>query len=133
MLATHMQVFALYAALNGLIVLVLALLVVRQRFRTKVMLGDGGDPALLRAQRAHGNAIEYVPLVLVLLLAMAGLRTSMLMLHVVGGLLTAGRILHAVGLSRSAGTSAGRALGTLLTWAALIVAIVVLLFAALRT
>ncbi len=132
MLTTHMQVFALYGALNGLIILILALLVVRVRMRTKVMIGDGGNPGLVLAQRAHGNAVENVPLILVLLLAMAGLKTSMLTLHLVGGFLTFGRILHAIGLSRSAGTSAGRFLGTLLTWMALLIAVAVLFFTAFR-
>ncbi|MFT3809442.1 MAG: MAPEG family protein [Micropepsaceae bacterium] len=123
MLITHMQVFALYAALNGLIVLLLALNVTRVRMSTKVMIGDGGDQRLLRAFRAHANAVEYVPLILVLLGALAGMKASMLMIHIVGGLLTFGRILHAIGLTRSSGVSIGRGAGTLLTWIAFIVAI----------
>lgn len=132
MLMTHMQVFALYAALNGLIVLVLAGLVVRARMRGKVLIGDGGDASLIRAQRAHGNAIEYIPLVLILLLTLASMNASMLLIHAVGGLLTFGRILHAIGLSRNAGESIGRAAGIVLTWLSLIIAIVGCLIYALR-
>ncbi len=124
MLATHIQVFALYAALNAVIILILAVMVSRQRRRAKVAIGDGGDPGLILAQRAHGNAVEYVPLVLILLLTLASLKASMILIHVVGGLLTFGRILHAIGLSRSSGVSIGRAGGVLLTWIALLVAIV---------
>lgn len=131
MLITHMQVFALYAALNAVIILALALLVVRARRRHKVQLGDGGNPELLRAQRAHGNAIEYVPLILILLLTLAGLKASLVVVHVIGGLLTFGRLLHAIGLSRSSGVSIGRAGGILLTWTALLLAIVACLFYAL--
>lgn len=128
MLITHMQVFALYAALNAIIILLLALMVVRARRRLKVQIGDGGHPGLLLAQRAHGNAIEYVPLILILLLTLASLKASMILIHVVGALLTFGRILHAIGLSRSSGVSIGRAGGTLLTWISLLIAIVACLF-----
>ena len=30
-------------------------------------IGDGGNPYMLRAIRMHGNAIEYIPLVLMLI------------------------------------------------------------------
>jgi len=131
MLITHMQVFALYAALNAFIIFALVLLVVRARQRHKVLIGDGGNAELLRAQRAHGNAIEYVPLILILLLTLASLKASLILIHVIGGLLTFGRILHAIGLSRSSGVSIGRAGGSLLTWIAMLIAIVACLFYAL--
>jgi len=131
MLLTHMQVFALYAALNAAIILVLAVLVTRARRRHKVLLGDGSNPELLRAQRAHGNAVEYVPLVLILLLTLASLKASLIIIHVIGALLTFGRILHAIGLSRSSEASIGRAGGILLTWISLLIAIIACLFYAL--
>lgn len=128
MLLTHMQVFALYAALNATIILILALLVSRARRSAQVGIGDGGHPGLLRATRAHGNAVEYVPLVLVLLLTLASLKAPIILIHVIGGLLTFGRILHAIGLSRSSAVSIGRAAGILLTWTALLIAIIACLF-----
>jgi len=39
----------------------------QQRIAKKVSLGDGGDPELRRAIRAHGNFMEYVPLCLALI------------------------------------------------------------------
>lgn len=125
--AANIQVFALYAALNGLIALGLAVLAVRARRRAKVGLGDGGDAALLQAQRAHGNAAEYVPLVLVLLLALTLVQAPAALLHGIGGGLAFGRVLHAIGLYQSSGASVGRMLGILLTWAALLVAAAALL------
>jgi uncharacterized membrane protein YecN with MAPEG domain len=132
MLITHMQVFALYAALNGLIILILSVLVTRARRRHKILLGDGANESMLRAQRAHGNAVEYVPIVLILLLTLASLQASMILIHVIGILLTFGRILHAIGLSRSSTVSIGRSGGILLTWLALLLAIVGCFFYALR-
>ena len=131
MLLTHLQVFALYAAINAAIILILAVLVTRARRKHKVLLGDGSNPDLLRAQRAHGNAVEYVPLALILLLTLASLKASLIVIHVIGALLTFGRILHAVGLSRSSGVSIGRAGGTLLIGVSLLIAIVACLFYAL--
>lgn len=132
MLTTHMQVFALYAGLSGLIILILALLVSRARRTHGVPLGDGGNTAVLRAQRAHGNAIEYVPIVLVLLLTLASLKASIWLIHAIGAMLVIGRIFYAIGLHQSAGLSVGRGLGMALTWLALLVAAVACLFYALK-
>ncbi len=113
-----------YAGLNGLIALVLAVLVVRLRVQTKTDLGSGGHPALERAIRAHGNFIEYVPLILLLLLLLELCETRRIVLHGLGAALTLGRILHAWGLHTTAGESAGRLAGITLTWATLAIAAV---------
>lgn len=119
----YVGIVALYAGLNGLIALVLALLVVRQRHRSKVNLGTGGDPALERATRAHANFAEYVPLILLLLLILEIDRTKPWVLHVLGIALTVGRVLHGWGLST--GASGARSGGIALTWLALLVALVI--------
>ena len=107
---------ALYAGLAGLLLLALAALVVRERWRSRVGLGDGGDPRLARAIAAHRNAVEYVPVGLVLMLVAEMNHLAPEWLHLAGASLLAGRLLHAVGLSRASGRSAGRLYGTLLTW-----------------
>ena len=58
----------LFVALLFLLVTALALNTSRNRLRTHVIFGDGGDEALRRASRAHGNAIEHVTVVAILLL-----------------------------------------------------------------
>ena len=58
----------LYAALLALLFVVLSGRVIKQRLKHQVGLGDGGQPALVRAIRVHGNFIENVPLALLLLL-----------------------------------------------------------------
>lgn len=117
-------VVTFYAGLNALIGLVLALLVGRRRLRTRTMLGAGGDAALERAIRAHGNFVEYVPLILLLLalLAYDGLGTTWL--NVMGIALTLGRILHGWGLSTSGRENFGRSAGIVLTWATMLAALV---------
>ncbi|HWD27718.1 MAG TPA: MAPEG family protein [Rhizomicrobium sp.] len=122
---------ALYAALNALIMLVLAMLVVRARVRTRTEIGDGADPALLGPLRAHGNNTENVPMAIVLLMLLYATGASVLVIHVVGGTLTLGRLFHAFGLSRNVGASTPRLIGMALTWLSLIIAIAILLWLAL--
>ena len=124
---TPLEAAALYAGLNILILVGLSFAVVRARIAHKVVLGDGGNPAVLRAIRAHANAAEYIPAGLVGLIGLALLNSQGgaapplpgWTLHAAGVALTLGRALHAVGLSLGE-RNAGRSLGTLLTWLSLI-------------
>jgi uncharacterized membrane protein YecN with MAPEG domain len=123
---TALQIAAFYVALNAIITLVLAGYVVRTRVVTKTTLGDGGNQTLLQAIRAHGNNVEYVPLVLVMLVTLALTQASVLILHIVGGALAVGRIAHGIGINSNPGPSVGRAIGVFLTLVAFITAVVVL-------
>lgn len=112
-----------YAGLAGLLLLALSFQVVALRRRHRVGLGSGDEPALERAIRVHANFCEYTPLALLLLLGLElAAWLPALVLHGLGLMLIAGRVLHAVGLARTAGTSAGRFVGTLLTWAMILIA-----------
>ena len=113
------KITALYAGLNGLILLVLAMRVARQRRVLKVGLGTGGDSALERASRIHGNAAENIPIVLILLGLAEACGSSPILLHAIGIALTLGRLLHVWGLTQSSGRSFGRFAGIILTWLAL--------------
>ena len=62
-----MPVFFVCAGLLGLLAVSLTISVGRLRMQKKIYLGDGGDPAMLSAIRAHGNFMEYVPLCLALI------------------------------------------------------------------
>lgn len=119
---------ALYAATNALIMLVLGILVVRARVKTHTEIGDGGNPAMMAAVRAHANNAEYVPVALLLMLILIPLRANAYVIHAVGATLTLGRLLHAVGLSRNVGTSMPRLLGMLLTWTSYLIAIIAMLW-----
>jgi uncharacterized membrane protein YecN with MAPEG domain len=126
-----LQMVAFYAAINALIMLVLAMLVTRARVRTRTEIGDGADPAMLGPLRAHANNTEYVPMAILLLLVLYALGANLIVIHAVGGTLTLGRILHAFGLSRNVGTSAPRFLGMIFTWLSYIIAIVTTLWLSL--
>lgn len=122
---------ALWVGLNLFLLLVLSLLVVRQRRRHKVGLGDGGVPELNLAIRAFGNATEYVPAGLAALATLAVVSAPPLAIHIAGALLFFGRALHGFGLSRSGEATPPRALGVVLTWLAFIFAGAALLFYAI--
>jgi uncharacterized membrane protein YecN with MAPEG domain len=112
---------ALYAGLLGLLYLLLCGFVVKQRRRAKVGLGTGGDTALERAVRVHGNFAEYAPIFLVLMLVAELGGGASGLLHGLGIAFVLARLGHAFGLGRSSGTSQGRFLGTLVTWVAIFV------------
>jgi uncharacterized membrane protein YecN with MAPEG domain len=116
---TKLDWASVYAGVNLLILFLLAFGVVRARQKHKVSLGDGGNPAVLQAMRAHGNATEYIPAALVGLGLLAILDpVPILAVQVLGGVFTFGRVLHGIGLSTSGGVSAGRMIGILSTWLA---------------
>lgn len=113
----RLEVAALYAGVNIVILLVLAVLVVAGRRKHKIRLGDAGNEEFLRAVRAHANAAEYIPagIVGVLFVALMEPATPLWLLHAAGISLTAGRILHGIGLHTGV-LNVGRMLGMVLTW-----------------
>lgn len=128
---TPLQLVAFYIAVNATITLILAINVVRVRVKTQTHIGDGNKSDMLQAIRAHGNNIEYVPLVLVMLIALALTQAPAFVLHIVGGGLALGRIAHGIGIATNPGASPGRGLGMMLTLTAYITAIVTLFMKAM--
>lgn len=106
----------LYAGLCTLLVVFLAVRVAQWRFRQKIGLGDGGDKQLLMRVRAHANAVENMPLALLLLGGMELNGYNSFLIHGFGSVLFVSRVAHSWGLSHSSGTSKGRLLGSLFTW-----------------
>jgi uncharacterized membrane protein YecN with MAPEG domain len=107
---------ALYAAILTLILIALAINVTMHRRQLRVGLGDGSNPVMLRMVRIHGNAAEYIPIAVLLMLIYELNGGSHTTLHLCGCALILGRVLHAAGLWNSDGQSAGRAIGQSLTW-----------------
>ena len=91
-------VTAALAAFCGLLLVALASRVSLLRFSLKIPFGDGGNPALMRAIRTHGNTAEHAPIVLLLALAWELSRGSDAFLVGVAVLFVASRLLFTVGL-----------------------------------
>lgn len=89
-----------YAGLLVLLFMFLSVRVVRLRRSLKVTIGDSGNKELLRAMRVHSNFAEYVPLALLLLLALELQAFYPWVLHLLGAVLLLGRLLHAYGVSQ---------------------------------
>jgi uncharacterized membrane protein YecN with MAPEG domain len=86
----------LYGGLTALLVVLLGLNVSRARGKLKAHFGTAPDE-MTRELRAHGNAAEWAPLGILLLLLLELAGVSSLALHVLGGSLVLGRVLHAAG------------------------------------
>lgn len=110
---------ALYAALLGLLLVILSLRVVRLRRARRVSLGAGGDAEVERAMRVQANCAEYAPLFLVMLgfAELQGLTTWAI--HALGGAFLLGRVLHFAGFRSPEAPGAARVAGTALTFTAL--------------
>jgi len=92
-----MPVFFVCAGLLGLLAVSLTVSVGRLRVQKKIYLGDGGDPEMLAAIRAHGNFMEYVPLCLLLIYVVSDFYTFWYV-AVLSLVLLLSRVLHAGGL-----------------------------------
>lgn len=110
-----MVIAGFYVALGALLILALAIRVMWLRNTHRVGLGSGGHEDLARAIRTHANAVEYLPIALLLLVLLALEQTRPDWLHLFGIVLIVARVLHAIGLSAHAGYSFGRMVGAGLT------------------
>jgi len=122
-------VFFICAGLIGVLAVLLTANVGRLRTRKKIFLGDGGDPEIVAAIRAHGNLIEFVPLCLLIIWLLHGPyghRT----IAVMGIVLLLARLLHAGGMLGL--VPLGRMLGATGTTLLLAVASVMLALAGIR-
>ena len=110
--AVQTSALALYVGLNLLLTLVLAINVVRHRFK-----GESGDPvALEKAVRAHGNNTEYVPVILVGLGVMAMMGASVQTISILGGTLFVARVFHAYGIQQAKVPNIFGMVGNIMTW-----------------
>ena len=117
---------ALYAALQGILVIALEAPIGRLRSSTNVSIYDGGNPALAGAIRRHANWTEHVPFILLLLALLELNGASPGLLHGLGAGLLVARIAHPFGLDPAKMRHPLRlvgAVGTLIVTAVAIVAL----------
>jgi hypothetical protein len=122
-------VFFICAGLIGVLAVLLTLNVGRMRTKKKISLGNGGDPEMIAAIRAHANLIEFAPLCLLIIWLLhrpSGERT----IAVMGVILLVSRLLHAGGMLGV--IPMGRTIGAVGTTVLLAVASIMLVLAGIR-
>ncbi len=102
----------LFAAALMIMQMVLMGMVIKQRLKSQVLIGDG-DGDLLQTVRVHGNFVENAPIFLVGLALIEVLVGSNSWVLVMGSIFFVGRLLHALGMSMTTGPSILRAAGAL--------------------
>ncbi len=109
-----LYITGLSASILGVLAVMLSLKVVGLRRSNKISLGDGNNPDLEKAVRAHANLLEYAPIGL-LLLGCAELNgVTRWLLAILALAFVAGRLLHPAGLNKPDNMKA-RVLGMQLT------------------
>jgi uncharacterized membrane protein YecN with MAPEG domain len=124
-----MAVFLVCAGLLGLLAAALTIQVGRVRTRKKIFLGDGGDPEMIAAIRAHGNLIELTPLILLLIWLLHGPYGNRI-IAVLAVILLIARLLHAGGMLGY--VKFGRVIGAVTTTLVLTIASVMLVISGIR-
>ena len=117
----------LYAALLGLVLLVLSGRVIAGVRAKGVGIGDGGNDDYLVLIRSQANFVEYVPMALILIGFVEAGGASDAWIHGLGGALLVGRICHPLGMSTSADPQPLRFVGTVSTLLVLLIASILLL------
>ena len=126
----HLDATLIYAPQFGLVFAALTLIVVILRLRNNIPYGDGGNDVLLHAVRAHGNFIEYVPMILILAALLESTNYHGISVHGMLGFLLLARLSHATAMFLDTGSGLyriTRVFGALTTWMVLVLVSVLLL------
>jgi len=116
---TSLDAAALWIGLNAIFLIYVSARVGMARTKLKINLGDGGNEEMIRAIRTQGNYVEYAPVALVGLLALALSGTGPAVVHAIGAAFLAARIAHLLGLGVGVWPF-GRFIGTLGTMLSLL-------------
>jgi len=92
------MITSIYASFSALLIVRLTLSVIKLRRKNRIIVGDGGNEELQLAIRTHSNAVEYIPIALLLLLTLELNGAPKILIHLLGTTLLIGRIIHAMGL-----------------------------------
>ncbi len=117
------KITLLYAGVLGIMYFLLSVNVIRYRWKEKKGLGHDTHPKdpLFKAIRIHGNFMEYVPFILLLLAMDEVTMRGDAFLHSIGIGLTLARIFHFIGISKSHLVSWQRSAGVAITFIILLV------------
>ena len=120
-LQSSIQITALYAAIMGLFVIYMAKRVTDVRQSLKGPPNDEQQKQLNVEIRAHGNAVEYIPIALILLGLAEMNGWNLYWIHGLGAMFVLARFSHAYGFTKSGGKlSKFRFHGILFSWLAIV-------------
>ena len=111
---------ALYALPLAVLGLVLWFRVTIFRSNLSVSIGDSGNSQLLLRIRQHGNFIEWVPMVLVLMVIAEGNGAPAFWLNLSGIFILLGRLIHPFGLKENNASHPLRYVGNVCSLIALV-------------
>jgi len=94
-----LSITPIYIAALGLLFIPITMRVAIYRIKSKISLGAGDNPEMLKRMRGQANFVETVPMALFLLITMEVLGASNMWLHALGLLLVLGRTSHYFGLT----------------------------------
>jgi len=97
--------FAIFVALNTLLLLVLGLNISRLRISQKIPYGDGDYRPMMQAIRAHGNGVEHTTIYGMAILAMTLMQVDSGWVATMVLTFTGARMLHAYGMLYKAFTA----------------------------
>lgn len=118
-----MATTALYAALLGLMMIVLRMIVTVMRAKTGISIHHGDNIHLAERIRWHGNFIENVPMALLLMALVEAQDVPAWLLNASGGLLLVSRVMHPFGLRHDRAATPLRIVSGIGTTAAMLLCI----------
>ncbi|MFT5396980.1 MAG: putative membrane protein YecN with MAPEG domain [Gammaproteobacteria bacterium] len=108
------MITAIYASILALLMCGLAFNVIKARRKNKIRYADGNVEELQIARTAHSNAVDYIPITLILLFILEYNGANIWFIHLAGILLIVGRAIHCKGILSE--NLRGRILGMKITF-----------------
>ena len=108
-----LPITGLYTGLTIFLAFILSAGIGTYRGKTKISIGDGGDPETLLRMRRHGNLVETAALTLLALAIIEINGASSMLLHGLGIAYLLARVAHPIGLKKDDVTHPLRAIGAM--------------------
>ena len=106
-----MQITMLYAGALALVLIMLSVRAIQARASTKVFMGDGGNPLMIRRMRGMANFVEYVPMALILMGLLEQHGERPIEIHALGAILLVSRLAHGITFAFAENFPPGRFIG----------------------
>ncbi len=110
---TSIPITGLYTGLTIILAIILGMGIGMHRGKTKVSIGDGGNPETLLLMRRHGNLLETAALTLLAMAIIEAGGASAGLLHGLGVAYILARIVHPIGLKKDDVTHPLRTVGAM--------------------